>query len=82
MAPLQPLVAYSATARRRWALWFVAGAAGLPVCVYLATIYGLRAAVFADLTGAVAATALAAMLAGLVRRTGVEDFGGGRDRVA
>jgi hypothetical protein len=49
------------------------GAFMLPVCVYLATHYGLRAAAFSDLFGAVVLVGLFAMAYGMIRHTGAVD---------
>lgn len=59
--------------RMRWAQVLSVGAYLLPVCVYLATMYGLRAAAFADLFGGMVMLGLIAMGYGIVRYTGVVD---------
>lgn len=60
--------------RLRWARVLVVGAYLLPVCVYLATMYGLRAAAFADLFGGMVMLGLIAMGFGIVRYTGAADL--------
>ena len=59
--------------RLRWARVVTTGAYLLPVCVYLATLYGLRAAAFADISGGLVVVGLLAMAVGIVRYTGVVD---------
>lgn len=59
--------------RLAWARLMTAGAYLLPVCVFLATKYGLRAAAFADISGALVLAALIAMGFGIVRFTGAAD---------
>lgn len=59
--------------RLNWARVMTAGAFLLPVCVFLATRYGLRAAAFADISGALVLMALIAMGFGVVRYTGAAD---------
>ena len=56
-----------------WARLLSVGGYMLPVCVFLATIYGLRAAAGADTFGALALISLSAMGIGVVRQTGVMD---------
>jgi hypothetical protein len=56
--------------KRRWAILFVIGAAIMPVCTYLASMYGLLFAGFADTFGLMSVVALFAMLCGIVRHTG------------
>jgi hypothetical protein len=63
--------------RMRWARVLSVGAYLLPVCVYLATFYGLRAAAFSDLFGGFVLTALSAMAFGLIRYTGAADAAAG-----
>ena len=60
--------------RLRWARVLSVGAYLLPVCVYLATMYGLRAAAFADLFGGMVMLGLIAMGYGVVRYTGTADM--------
>jgi len=60
--------------RLRWARVLSVGAYLLPVCVYLATMYGLRAAAFADLFGGMVMLGLIAMGYGVVRYTGTADL--------
>jgi hypothetical protein len=60
--------------RLRWARVLAVGAYLLPVCVYLATMYGLRAAAFADLFGGMVMLGLIAMGYGIVRYTGAADL--------
>lgn len=59
--------------RNTWAGVLSVGAFALPVCVFLATLYGLRAAAFADISGALVLIALIAMGFGIARYTGVVD---------
>jgi hypothetical protein len=59
--------------RLRWARVLAIGAWILPVCVLLATRFGLRAAAFSDLFGGFVLAGLAAMAFGLVRHTGAAD---------
>lgn len=73
LAPAQGLLLWSPAVRRLWARVLLAGAYLLPFFIFNATIYGLRSAAFADLSGAAVIVALCAMLAGLVRRTGRDD---------
>ena len=60
--------------RLRWARVLAIGAYLLPVCVYFATMYGLRAAAFADFFGGMVMLGLIAMGFGVVRYTGVADL--------
>lgn len=64
--------------RLTWARVLSVGAYMLPVCVFLATKYGLRAAAFADISGALVLIALVAMAFGIVRYTGVTDHEAGQ----
>jgi hypothetical protein len=73
LAFVQGYVLLSAAWRLRWARVLSVGAFLLPVCVYMATHYGLRAAAFADLSGSLVLLALLAMGVGLLRQTGVMD---------
>lgn len=73
LAFVQRFVMLSQRWRLRWARALSVGAFALPVCVYLATMYGLRAAAFSDLFGGVALVALAAMIFGMIRHTGALD---------
>ena len=59
--------------RYTWAGVFALGAFALPVCVFLATLYGLKAAAFADISGALVLIALIAMGFGIARYTGAAD---------
>jgi len=72
LAFVQSYVAYGERTRRIWAGVFLLGAYALPICIFNATIFGLVSAAFADLSGFIALVALIAMLAGLVRHTGVQ----------
>lgn len=74
LAPVQGLLILTNGTRLFWARVFLAGAYLLPLFIFNATIYGLRSAAFADLSGLAVMVALLAMLAGLVRRTGIEDM--------
>lgn len=76
LAFVQRFVMLSEPWRLRWARTVSVGAFALPVCVYLATMYGLRAAAFADLFGGVALLGLSAMTFGMIRHTGAVDSGG------
>ena len=82
LAPVQGLLFLTNSTRILWARVFLAGAYLLPFFIFNATIYGLRSAAFADLSGFAVMVALLAMLAGLVRRTGADDIstatGGGK----
>lgn len=73
LAPAQTLLLLSDRARLLWARVFLVGAYLLPFFIFNATIYGLRSAAFADLSGLAVIVALLAMLTGLVRRTGADD---------
>lgn len=73
LACVQRCVLWSEAWRRGWAWAYLAGAFALPVFIFNATIFGLRSAAGADLAGALALVAMAAMLAGVIRRTGVDD---------
>ena len=73
LAFLQRFVMLTDQWRLRWARILSIGAFLLPVCVLLATRYGLRAAAFSDLFGSFVIVALLAMAYGLVRHTGVTD---------
>ena len=64
--------------RLTWARVLSVGAYMLPVCVFLATRYGLQAAAFADISGALVLIALLAMAFGVVRYTGVADHEAGQ----
>ena len=75
LAFVQRFVMLSETWRLRWARTVSVGAFALPVCVYLATMYGLRAAAFSDLFGGVVLVGLSAMLFGMIRHTGAIDSG-------
>lgn len=74
LAFIQRFVSLTETWRLRWAKVLVTGAFLLPVCVYLASIYGLRAAAFADLSGGLMVVGLLAMGIGVIRDTAVRDF--------
>ncbi|MBT8445794.1 MAG: hypothetical protein KJO38_01520, partial [Gammaproteobacteria bacterium] len=60
----------------RWAGAVIIGAFALPVCVFLASKFGLSAAAFADLSGALVMAGLIGMGIGVVRYTGAADSGG------
>jgi hypothetical protein len=68
LACLQPRVRMNEIWRRRWSLVYALGAIALPVCVYLAPTYGMRAAFLADASGGAVMAALIAMTVGLSRR--------------
>ena len=74
LAFVQRFVLFGECWRLRWARVLTAGAYLLPVCVYLATLYGLRAAAFADISGGLVVVGLLAMAVGIVRYTGVADM--------
>ncbi len=82
LAPAQGWLLMTERSRLRWARVFLTGAWLLPFFIFNATVFGLRSAAFADLSGLAVIVALFAMLAGLVRRTGVDDMasasGGGK----
>lgn len=73
LALVQRYVMLSALWRLRWSRVLSVGAYFLPICVYFATIYGLRAAAFADISGGMVLFALLAMAYGIVRYTGAVD---------
>ena len=73
LALIQRFVLLQDKWRYTWASVLSVGAFALPVCVFLATSYGLRAAAFADISGALVLVALIAMGFGIVRYTGVVD---------
>ncbi|MEJ8569681.1 hypothetical protein [Elongatibacter sediminis] len=73
LAFVQRFVMLSDPWRLRWARGFAIGAFALPVCVFLATKYGLRAAAFSDLFGSIALVSLTAMLFGMIRHGGAVD---------
>lgn len=73
LAFVQRYVMLSERWRLHWARTVSVGAFMLPVCVYLATLYGLRAAAFSDIFGAVVLLGLAAMAYGMVRYSGAVD---------
>jgi hypothetical protein len=77
LALVQRYVLLSERWQLRWAQLLSIGAYLLPVCVYLATLYGLRAAAFADLSGGLVVLGLAAMAVGMIRFTGAVDAGTG-----
>ncbi|MBI4306882.1 MAG: hypothetical protein HY678_11240, partial [Chloroflexi bacterium] len=76
LAFIQSHVFLSEAWRMRWSGILAAGAYLLPLCVYLATLYGLRAAAFADLAGGLVVAGLFAMSIGVVRYTGAADYAG------
>jgi len=69
----QPFVFLSEAWKRRWAVVLLLGSVTLPVAVLLELRYGLLAGGFADAGGALVITALAGMLAGVLRFTGQLD---------
>ncbi len=73
LAFVQRYVMLSERWRLYWARTVSVGAYLLPVSVYLATHYGLPAAGFADLFGALVLLGLVAMAYGIVRHTGAVD---------
>lgn len=77
LAFVQRYVMLSEHWRLRWARTVSVGAFALPVCVYLATLYGLAAAAFSDLFGGVVLLGLSAMAYGVVRHTGMVDASAG-----
>lgn len=77
LAFVQRYVMLSERWRLHWAKTVTVGAFMLPVCVYLATLYGLRAAAFSDIFGAVVLIGLAAMAYGIVRYSGAVDAASG-----
>jgi hypothetical protein len=70
LAFVQDFVFLSAGWKRRWAIVFSIGAGIMPLCTYLASMYGLLFAGFADAFGLMSVAALIAMLSGIVRHTG------------
>jgi hypothetical protein len=75
LAFVQRFIMLSEVWRLRWARTVSVGAFALPVCVYLATMYGLRAAAFSDLFGGIVLLGLSAMIFGMIRHTGAVDAG-------
>ncbi len=75
LAFVQNFVFLSDHWKRRWAILFCVGAAVMPICTYTASILGLVPAGFADAFGMISLIALFAMLCGLVRQTGADEFG-------
>jgi hypothetical protein len=80
LAFIQRFVSLAEVWRLRWAQVLVTGAFLLPVSVYFATIYGLRAAAFADLFGGLMALGLLAMAVGVIRHTALSDLQTGEPR--
>jgi hypothetical protein len=74
LAFVQGYVAFGARVRQACAWAFLLGATALPICIYNATIFGLRAAAFADLSGLVVLGAMLAMAVGMIRETGWRDL--------
>lgn len=73
LALVQKYVLLSSVWQLRWARVLSVGAYLLPVCVFLATRYGLRAAAFADVSGGLVLLAMLAMCFGVIRHTGASD---------
>jgi hypothetical protein len=67
---LQPFVFLSERWKRRWAVVLLAGSVTLPVAVLAELRFGIVAGGVADVGGALVITALAGMLAGVLRYTG------------
>ena len=76
---VQSYVLLSSQWRMHWARLVSVGAFALPVCVYLANTYGLRAAAFSDLFGGLVLVGLLAMCFGVIRHTGAADRGAGEE---
>lgn len=74
LAFVQGFVLLNARWHARWVALLTLGAYAMPVCIYLATLYGLRAAAFADLSGGLMILGLTGMAVGIVRRTGAMDY--------
>ncbi len=70
LAFVQDFVFLSARWKRLWAILFSIGGGIMPICTYLASMYGLLFAGFADTFGMMSVVALFAMLCGIVRHTG------------
>lgn len=77
LAFIQGLVMLQQKWREHWAKLLITGAFLLPVCVFLATKYGLPAAAMADLSGALVFLALFAYSIGILRYTGAADVESG-----
>jgi hypothetical protein len=74
-ALVQPFVFLSERWKKRWAWTLVISSFALPVFILLEFRFGLLAGAFADISGALAMCGVAAILFGLVRRTGATDSG-------
>jgi len=73
LALVQGFVFLSERWRIIWAKVMLIGAFAMPLCIFLATMHGLRAAAFADLSGGLIVVGLMAMGYGIIRYTGVVD---------
>ncbi len=71
---VQPLIFLSERWKRRWAVALLAGSVVLPVFVFLELRLGLLAGGIADAGGLLVVVSLTAMLAGVIRHTGVRDY--------
>jgi len=76
LAFIQGFIMMSERMRMIWARAFLTGAYLLPFFIFNATIFGLRSAALADLSGFVVLVSLIAMLSGCVRQTGILDSRG------
>lgn len=76
LAFIQSFIFLSDRARLIWAHAFLTGGFLLPFFIFNATIFGLRSAALADISGFIVLVSLLAMLAGSVRHSGVMDAQG------
>ena len=74
LAFIQSFVLFTERWKLRWAWVFVVGSFLLPFFIFNSTIFGLVSNASADLSGFVILVALVAMLAGVVRYSGVLDM--------
>jgi hypothetical protein len=77
LAFVQSFILMKERTRAVWARTFLIGAYLLPFFIFNATIYGLKSAALADLSGGVVLVALIAMAVGAVRHTGAADHARG-----
>jgi hypothetical protein len=73
LAAAQGVVQFGERLKLFWARVMLVGGYLLPFFIFNATIFGLKSAAFADLSGLLVIVALLAMLCGAVRHTGVAD---------
>ena len=79
LAFLQPQVLLKERWKKLWAWIFVLASLAMGLCIFGATIFGLRSAGLADTFGVFLILSITANLAGIVRRTGAEDAVGLRE---